>query len=915
MSDKHVYVFGGGSADGSASMRDLLGGKGANLAEMARLGLPVPPGFTITTDVCAHYSRSGGEFPAVLASEVDQAVSRVEQMMGRSFGDPSNPLLVSVRSGARMSMPGMMDTVLNLGLNDRTAEGLADSSGDRRFAFDAYRRFVAMYSDVVLQVRPRNKTEPDPFESLLDEIKHEQRAALDTELTADALEQLVRRSKALVRERTGKEFPDDPLEQLWGAISAVFRSWDNPRAAAYRRLYHIPAEWGTAVNVQAMVYGNLGEDCATGVAFTRDPATGDNSLFGEFLVNAQGEDVVAGTRTPQPISRVQEADADRAGGSLEELMPACYEQLQDIAHQLEKHYRDMQDLEFTIEKGKLFILQTRSGKRTGLAAVRIATEMVDEQLIDEKTAITRVEAQAMEHLLAPVFSDRALQEAERDGRLMTTGLPAGPGAATGRIVFHAEDAKQWAARGESVILARVETSPEDVGGMEVARGILTARGGITSHAALVARQRGKPCVVGCSALRIDYESATLAVGSRVLREGDWISLDGARGQVFDGRMTPHPSEVVQVLTERSRSVDESPVARSYMRILEWADRFRRLGVRANVDTPQQAAEAVALGAEGIGLCRTEHMFFENERITAMRRMILAADEAGRREALAELLPMQREDFAGIFRAMRGRPVTIRTLDPPLHEFLPHEQGELAELSERLARPASEIEAKVEGLRELNPMLGHRGCRLGLAFPEITAMQARAILEAACDVAQEQIEVHPEIMIPLVGHPEELKRQRAVVEQVAEQVFEERGRRVSFQVGTMIELPRAALVADQIAASADFFSFGTNDLTQTTFGISRDDAASFLPHYIESGIFATDPFQSLDQDGVGQLLRIGCERGRTSKTELKIGICGEHGGDPQSVRFSHEVGLDYVSCSPRRLPVARVAAAQAAIASG
>ncbi|RMG44519.1 MAG: pyruvate, phosphate dikinase [Acidobacteria bacterium] len=915
MSQKMVYSFGEGAADGAASMRNLLGGKGANLAEMARLGLPVPPGFTITTEVCTYFSRHGGRYPDGLEEEVEAALERVEKAMGKRFGDPRDPLLVSVRSGARTSMPGMMDTVLNLGLNDETVEGLARASGDRRFAYDAYRRFIAMYGDVVLQVRPRTKTEHDPFESILEAVKRERGAREDTELDAEALQELVRRYKALIRERTGEDFVQDPRAQLWGAIAAVFRSWDNPRAVEYRRMYHIPAEWGTAVNVQAMVFGNLGDDCATGVAFTRDPATGEPRVFGEYLVNAQGEDVVAGVRTPDPISRIQaeEAGADPAR-SLEERMPEVYRQLTAVAKRLEAHYRDMQDIEFTIERGRLFLLQTRAGKRTGLAAIRIATDMVDEGLIDEKTALGRVEAEAMEHLLAPVFDRRTLAAAEREGRLLAVGLPAGPGAASGRLTFHAEDAKAAAARGEPVILARIETSPEDVGGMEAARGIVTARGGMTSHAALVARQRGKPCVVGCQGIQIDYRKAELRASGRTLREGDWISLDGTTGKIYAGPMEPRPSEVVQVLVEGSRRAEESPIAQRYMRILEWADAHRRLGVRANADTPRQAEEAVALGAEGIGLCRTEHMFFEGDRVTAMRRMILAEDEEGRRAALEALLPMQREDFAGIFRAMQGRPVTIRTLDPPLHEFLPHGKGEIEKLASQLGLPYERVAQKVKSLRESNPMLGHRGCRLGLVYPEITEMQARAILEAACDVAAEGGEPRVEIMIPLVGHVEELRRQRQIVERVAEEVFADRGRRVPFQVGTMIELPRAALCAESIASCADFFSFGTNDLTQTTLGISRDDAGVFLPFYIEHGILPFDPFRSIDEEGVGALVRAGTEGGRRARPDLKVGICGEHGGDPRSIRFAHEVGLDYVSCSPRRLPVARVAAAQAALGS-
>ncbi|MDQ7088306.1 MAG: pyruvate, phosphate dikinase [Acidobacteriota bacterium] len=907
--------FGGGDAEGDASLRELLGGKGANLAEMAKLGLPVPPGFTISTEVCTHFTTSGGGFPETLREQVAAALERVEALMEKKFGDAAGPLLVSVRSGARVSMPGMMDTVLNLGLNDTTVEGLAASSGNPRFAWDAYRRFVAMYGDVVLELKPTSKKERDPFEVLLEAMKEKRGVSLDTELGADDLKELVGQFKALVLERTGQPFPEDPSEQLWGAIAAVFRSWENPRAGEYRRMYHIPADWGTAVNVQAMVYGNLGEDCATGVAFTRDPATGERRVFGEFLINAQGEDVVAGTRTPQPISRTQ-VDAGRGESvSFEEVMPAAYNQLLDIAAKLEAHYHDMQDVEFTVERGRLFMLQTRSGKRTGVAAIRIATDMVDEGLIDPKTAVGRVEADAMEHLLAPIFAPAELAQAERDGRLLATGLPAGPGAATGKIVFHADDAKAMAARGESVVLVRVETSPEDVGGMEAARGILTARGGMTSHAALVARQRGKPCVVGCSGIEIDYQAGTLKAGERVLAEGEWICLDGTTGKVYSGKMAPNPSEVVAALVQGTISLESSDIARRYVRMLEWADEFRRLGVRTNADTPDQSAEAVALGAEGIGLTRTEHMFFEGQRIDAVRKMIIADSAEGRRRALAEILPMQREDFIGIFRAMQGRPVTIRTLDPPLHEFLPHTAEEVTELAAQLGVPAAELQAKIDALQEANPMLGHRGCRLGIFYPEITEMQARAIIEAALVVQGEGVPVRPEIMIPLVGSRSELAAQRQVVERVAEEVFAEKGAKVDYLVGTMIELPRAALTADAIAHEADFFSFGTNDLTQTTYGLSRDDAGKFLPFYIETGILPADPFQTLDQEGVGVLLEMGTRKGRDTRPELKVGICGEHGGDPRSIAFAHKVGLDYVSCSPRRVPVARIAAAQAAIAEG
>jgi pyruvate,orthophosphate dikinase len=912
VANKNVYLFGGGSADGEAGMKNLLGGKGANLAEMARLGMPVPPGFTITTEVCTHFTKTGGDYPAGLREEVDAALRRVEELMGKKFGAAENPLLVSVRSGARASMPGMMDTVLNLGLNDTTVKGLIEASGDPRFAFDAYRRFVAMYGDVVMGLKPTSKTERDPFEVELERLKEQRGVEFDNELAADDLEGLVARFKQLVKERTGQPFPDDPMEQLWGAISAVFGSWENPRAIEYRRMYHIPASWGTAVNVQTMVFGNLGNDCATGVAFTRDPATGAKRVFGEYLVNAQGEDVVAGTRTPQPLS-VDRKDPDQPQQkALEELMPELYNEFIENARKLEQHYRDMQDLEFTIEKGRLFMLQTRNGKRTGLAAVVIATDMVEEGLIKPKDAIRRIEADAMEHLLAPIFSQDELRRAEGEGQMVAVGLPAGPGAAAGKVVFHAEDAKALAQKGERVVLVRVETSPEDVGGMEAARGIVTARGGMTSHAALVARQRGKPCVVGCGALEIDYDAAVARVGDQVIKEGDPISIDGTTGKVYLGSMTPYPSEVVEAVIERKRTVESSDMATRFAKILGWADEFRQLGIRTNADSPEQSAEAIALGARGIGLCRTEHMFFEGDRITSVRRMILADDERGRRKALEQILPMQREDFKGIFRAMDGYPVTIRTLDPPLHEFLPHGAEEINHLARDLDVSPEKLRAKVETLLEANPMLGHRGCRLGNVYPEITEMQARAILEAAVEVAGEGVKVLPEIMIPLVAVDEELSRQRAIVDRVAREVFEEKGRQVDYLVGTMIELPRAALTADRIAEAAQFFSFGTNDLTQTTFGLSRDDAGRFLPLYVEQGILQADPFQTLDIDGVGQLLAIGVERGRKTRPDLKVGICGEHGGDPKSIEFAHKVKLDYVSCSPRRLPVARVAAAQAAL---
>ncbi|MGD8394923.1 MAG: pyruvate, phosphate dikinase [Candidatus Eiseniibacteriota bacterium] len=910
---KYVYSFGEGKADGNREMKNLLGGKGAGLAEMTNLGIPVPAGFTITTEVCTHYYDHEQSYPSGLENEVKQALGQVEKAMGATFGDAQNPLLVSVRSGARTSMPGMMDTVLNLGLNTKTVEGLAARTGDERFAWDSFRRFVAMYGDVVLGLKPEKKEDEDPFEVILEAKKKEAGVEFDHQLTPADLKDLVKRFKQAIQDRLGIEFPEDPWQQLWGAIGAVFGSWNNRRAIDYRRIYHIPASWGTAVNVQAMVFGNMGDDCATGVAFTRNPATGDKKVFGEWLPNAQGEDVVAGIRTPRPLSNEQKAEGGADQPSLEEAMPELYKAFIGYAEKLEHHYADMQDLEFTIQRGKLYMLQTRSGKRTGFAGVKIATDLVSEGLVDEQTAVTMVEAEAMEHLLAPVFNRAELTKAENEGRHLATGLPGGPGAACGKVVFHADDAKLAGSRGDDVLLVRIETSPEDVGGMAVSRGILTSRGGMTSHAALVARQRGKPCVVGCGAIEIDYAKAQFKVGDTVIKAGDWISIDGTTGKVYKGEIEAQPSEVVEALIEKSCPLEDCPMAQSYQQILEWSDRFRRLGVRTNADTPGQSAQAVALGAEGIGLCRTEHMFFEEDRITAVRRMILSEDLAGREAALSKLLPMQRDDFHGIFKAMNGRPVTIRTLDPPLHEFLPHGKDEIGKLAKELGVDAEHLEAVVESLGESNPMLGHRGCRLGTAYPEITAMQARAILEAACDVAAEGIEVHPEIMIPLVSLRQELAGQREVVDRVAEEVFKEKGRRVDYLVGTMIELPRAAICADQIAEVADFFSFGTNDLTQTTFGISRDDAAKFLFLYIESGILPSDPFQSIDQNGVGELVRMGTTKGRATNPKLKVGICGEHGGDPKSIELCHDAGLDYVSCSPRRVPVARVAAAQAALA--
>jgi pyruvate,orthophosphate dikinase len=900
MSKKYVYFFGSGKAEGIAEMKALLGGKGANLAGMTNLGLPVPPGFTISTEVCTYYYANKKKYPRELEHQVLTALRKVEKIIGAKFGDSENPLLVSVRSGARASMPGMMDTILNLGLNTRTLDALIKQSGNPRFAWDSYRRFVQMYGDVVMGLKPESKDEHDPFEEIIASKKSTHGIEHDLELTADHLESLVHEFKTEIKKRTGKDFPEDPMEQLWGAIGAVFGSWNNARAIAYRKLYTIPESWGTAVNVQAMVFGNLGDDSATGVAFTRDPATGENRFYGEFLVNAQGEDVVAGIRTPLSIEQLQEK------------MPEVYAQLLKIRSILDRHYRDMQDVEFTIQKGKLFMLQTRVAKRTGFAAFRIATDMVEERLISPKEALRRIEPEQLNQLLRPVFDSEEKKAAMRDGRHLAKGLNAGPGAASGKVVFNAEDAEEWARRSEKVILVRVETSPEDIRGMNAAEGILTARGGMTSHAALVARQMGKICVAGCSALDIDYRNRLMHVNGRTIREGDYISIDGTTGEVIEGTVNTLPSEILQVLIERRLPPGQSHIYQQYQKMMSWADKYRRLGVRANADQPDQCEVAVAFGAEGIGLCRTEHMFFGGDRITAVREMILADTEADRRKALSKLLPMQREDFKGIFRVMGSRPVTIRTLDPPLHEFLPHEEPEQADLAATMGVPLEKVKQRVESLKEFNPMLGLRGCRLGILYPEITEMQARAIFEAACAVKKEGIDVHPEVMIPLVGHINELKQQETIVRQVAEETMKEQGVKLDYLVGTMIEIPRAAVTADEIATVAEFFSFGTNDLTQTTFGLSRDDAGRFLAYYYDHGILDKDPFQSIDRNGVGQMMKIGTEKGRSVRPKLKVGICGEHGGDPSSIEFCHSIGLDYVSCSPFRVAIARLAAARAAI---
>jgi pyruvate,orthophosphate dikinase len=895
---KAVCYFGDGKADASATDRDVIGGKGANLAEMTRIGLPVPSGFTISTEICSAYYQNGRSFPDGLENRVHMALRRVERSMGASFGDISNPLLLSVRSGARVSMPGMMDTVLNLGLNDATVQGIIERTQNPRFAYDSYRRFVQMYGDVVLGLRPASSHESDPFEELLDLAKRDSGVEFDHELTALDLKALVARFKDVIRERTGKPFPEDPYRQLWGAIGAVFGSWMNTRAIAYRRLNGIPGDWGTGVNVQAMVFGNMGDDCGTGVAFTRDPATGEKKFYGEFLINAQGEDVVAGTRTPLPIDKMKR------------VMPKVYKQLTRIQGVLEKHYRDVQDIEFTIQRNKLWMLQTRAAKRTGKSAVRIAVDMVEERLIQKEEALSRVTAEQIEQFLSPGFDPNAKRNAVESGHVLGKGLPAGPGAASGRLAFSAEEAERLAREKEPVILARIETSPEDIHGMAVAVGILTARGGMTSHAALVARQMGKVCVAGWGSVEINYKSRKMVVGGRSYKEGDWISLDGTTGEVIQGHLETRPSEVVRVIRGKSKAKGKKSEYGAFSRIMQWADEVRHLGVRANADQPDQAKLAIAFGAEGVGLCRTEHMFFGEKRIEAMREMILADDSETRRKALARVLPIQRKDFVGLFRAMSGRPVTIRTLDPPLHEFLPKTEKEIRALAADMGVKPAHLLSRVGSLSEQNPMLGHRGCRLGISHPEITEMQARAIFEAACDVKREGKKVLPEIMIPLVSHPHELREQERVVRRVADEVFKRRKMTVPYLVGTMIELPRAALTANEIAEYAEFFSFGTNDLTQTTLGISRDDSSKFLPHYITHEIFRREPFATLDQKGVGELMRIGIERGRAARPDIEIGICGEHGGDPPTVQFCHDIGIDYVSCSPFRIPIARLAAAHA-----
>ncbi|MCA9521303.1 MAG: pyruvate, phosphate dikinase [Myxococcales bacterium] len=880
--EKYVFFFGKGSSEGNASMRNLLGGKGANLAEMTNLGIPVPAGFSIATSVCTFFMEHN-EYPTTLESQVVEALRKVEDAMGRRYDDVGDPLLLSVRSGARVSMPGMMDTVLNLGLNDRTIRGLIEQSGDPRFAYDSYRRFVQMYGDVVMGA------EHHGFEERLAKKKAAEGVELDMQLSAKALEELVGEYKAYVHQSTGKTFPDEPMEQLWGAIQAVFGSWQNDRARTYRRLNEIPDSWGTAVNVQAMVYGNMGEDCGTGVCFTRDPSTGERRFYGEFLINAQGEDVVAGIRTPQPINR--ESDNGSGLPTMEATLPACYQELVETYHRLEEHYKEMQDIEFTVQKHKLWLLQTRTGKRTARAALRIAVEMVEEGLITRETAVRRIDPDQLNQLLHPMLDPSAPRDR------LAKGLPASPGAASGRVVFTADEAETMAKAGTKVVLVRTETSPEDIHGMAAAEGILTSRGGMTSHAAVVARGMGKCCVAGCGDVVVDYEAEQLSVRGRVVKKHDVVTLDGSTGELFYG-------DVPKVAAQRGEH---------YEKLMSWVDEFRTLGVRANADTPHDASVAVEFGAEGIGLCRTEHMFFDGDRITAVREMILADDEAGRRRALEKILPMQRSDFVGIFEAMGERPVTIRLLDPPLHEFLPHGDAEIEELAPKLGTTFDLLKKKTQSLFEFNPMLGHRGCRLGITYPEIYEVQVRAIVEAACEVKKAGLDVHPEIMIPLVAMAKELEILRKMTAGLVESITSTQGVEVKILIGTMIELPRACVVANEIAKHAEFFSFGTNDLTQTTLGLSRDDAGKFIPLYVEQQIFPKDPFVTIDP-GVADLVRIAVERGKAVRPDLKVGICGEHGGDPKSVEFCHAVGLNYVSCSPYRVPIARLAAAQAALKS-
>ena len=904
MSEKRVYLFGNGKAEGRADMRNLLGGKGANLAEMNLIGVPVPPGFTITTDTCNEYYKVGqAKIVELLSDEVTKAVAHTEELMNCKFGDPKNPLLVSVRSGARASMPGMMDTILNLGLNDEVAEGMVAKTGNPHFVYDSYRRFVQMYGDVVLGMKPENKEDIDPFEAIIEEVKEEQGVVLDKDLSVESLKKLVERFKKAIKEQTGSDFPTDPKEQLWGAICAVFRSWMNERAILYRKMEGIPDEWGTAVSVMAMVFGNMGDTSATGVCFSRDAGNGENLFNGEYLVNAQGEDVVAGIRTPQQITKIgSQRWAERAGideaervakyPSMEEAMPEIYKQLNELQDKLEHHYHDMQDMEFTVQEGKLWFLQTRNGKRTGTAMVKIAMDLLHEGMIDEKTAVLRCEPQKLDELLHPVFDKKALLQA----KVITQGLPASPGAACGQIVFHADDAQEWHADGHKVIMVRIETSPEDLAGMASAEGILTARGGMTAHAAVVARGMGKCCVSGAGSINVDYKTKTVEIDGTVYKEGDYISLNGTTGQVYAGQVPTKAAEL----------------SGDFKELMDLCDKYTKLQVRTNADTPHDAQVARAFGAKGIGLTRTEHMFFEDKKIIAMREMILADTVEGREKALAKLLPYQKADFKGILEAMDGCPVNIRLLDPPLHEFVPHDQAGQEVMAKQMGVDVATIKRRVASLAENNPMLGHRGCRLGITFPEITAMQTRAILSAACELKKEGKNPMPEIMVPLIGILYEFKQQKEVIQKTAKEVFAEYGTEIKFEIGTMIEIPRAALTADKIATEAEYFSFCTNDLTQMTFGYSRDDIASFLPVYLENKILKVDPFQVLDQNGVGQLIEMAVEKGRSVRPGLRCGICGEHGGEPSSVKFCAKIGMNYASCSPFRVPIARLAAAQAAI---
>jgi pyruvate,orthophosphate dikinase len=895
---KYVYHF-GKKTDGDGKMKELLGGKGANLAEMTRIGLPVPPGFTISTEVCSYYYANKRTYPKVLQAQMEDGVKLMEKQLGKKFGDKSNPLLLSVRSGARESMPGMMDTILNLGLNDETVDALAESSGNSRFAWDSYRRFIQMYGDVVMGVQKLPSEDEEPFELVIEKVKKKllgNAHAEDTDLSAADLKVLVSEFKKLVKSRTGKAFPNDPWDQLRGAVGAVFSSWMNDRAIVYRRKYNIPAEWGTAVNVQSMVFGNTGEDSGSGVAFTRDPATGENEFWGEFMMNAQGEDVVAGVRTPDPVIK------------LKKVLPSAHKELLRICKVLEKHFRDVQDFEFTIEEKKVYMLQTRNGKRTGLAAVRIACEMVKEKLITWKDAVKRIPADDLDQLLAPVFDQAAVKKV----KTIAKGLPAGPGAATGKVYFNADRAEAAKGKGEEVLLVRLETSPEDLRGMIAANGILTARGGVSSHAALVARQMGKICVCGAADVQINYAKRTMKIGSLNFKEGDYLSIDGTSGEIFAGEVSTAPSEVIQGLLENKASAKRSQTYKNFTQIMDWCAKATKMQVRTNADTPGQVKNAVAFGASGIGLCRTEHMFFEGDRIDAVRQMILADNEGDRRKALKKLLPYQRKDFEAIFKSLNGLPGTIRLLDPPLHEFLPHDSKQIGDLAKKLKVKPAQIKKRVDELHEFNPMLGHRGCRLAISYPEIAEMQVRAIFEAAANVQKKKIKVNPEIMVPLVGFRKELELQAEIVHRVAKEVSKEKGVKLNYLVGTMIEVPRGALTADEIAETAQFFSFGTNDLTQTALGMSRDDSGSFLPNYQEEEIVTNNPFAVVDQTGVGQLMEIAATKGRSTRKNIKLGICGEHGGEPSSVKFCHSLGLNYVSCSPFRVPVARLAAAQAAL---